>query len=176
MVAGWYALVLAVLHPLANAPVADSWIYSESARFFYATSEIRFPGYTETMPVAQVVYGAGWGSLFGFSAISLDLANVCLGFIGALLMYSLAMRCGARWWLALAAAAMLVCNPCYLFLSFSFMSEISFLAALLGSHLAFANAEDKRRIPYLWLSASLAIVAFAVRPFGGAAILGRSAR
>ena len=71
-----------------------------------------------------------------------------------------------------AAAAMLVCNPCYLFLSFSFMSEISFLAALFGSHLAFANAEDKRRIPYLWLSASLAIVAFAVRPFGGAAILG----
>ena len=46
-------------------------IYSESARLFHATGEIRFPGYTETMPVAQVVYGAGWGSVFGFSAISL---------------------------------------------------------------------------------------------------------
>ena len=171
-VVAWYALALALLHPLANGPVADSWIYADAVRWFRATGEIRFPGYTEAMPVAQVIYGAAWGSIFGTSAGSLDLANAFLGIVAALLMYALAMRCGARWWQALAAAGLLVCNPCYLFLSFSFMSEIAFLAALLGSHLAFANAEDERQIPYLWLSASLAFVAFAVRPFGGAAILG----
>ena len=60
-------------------------------------------------------------------------------------LYALAMRCGARSWQALAAAGLLICNPCYLFLSFSFMSEIAFLAALLGSHLAFANAEGERQ-------------------------------
>jgi hypothetical protein len=171
-VVGWYAFALALLHPLANGPVADSWIYGEAVRWFRATGEIRFPGFTETMPVAQIIYGAGWGSIFGVSAVSLDLANAFLGIVAALLMYALAMRCGARSWQALAAAGLLVCNPCYLFLSFSFMSEIAFLTALLGSHLAFARAEGKRQIPYLWLSASLAVVAFAVRPFGGAAILG----
>jgi hypothetical protein len=171
-VVGWYAFALALLHPLANGPVADSWIYGEAVRWFRATGEIRFPGFTETMPVAQVIYGAAWGSVFGASAVSLDLANAFLGIVAALLMYALAMRCGARSWQALAAAGLLVCNPCYLFLSFSFMSEIAFLTALLGSHLAFARAEGKRQIPYLWLSASLAVVAFAVRPFGGAAILG----
>ncbi len=171
MVVGWYALALALLHPLANGPVADSWIYDEAVRWFRATGEIRFPGFTETMPVAQVIYGAGWGSIFGTSAVSLDLANAFLGIVAALLMYALAIRCGTRPWQALAAAGLLVCNPCYLFLSFSFMSEIAFLTALLGSHLAFANAECERQGPYLWLSASLAVVAFAVRPFGGAAIL-----
>jgi hypothetical protein len=169
-VVGWYALALAVLHPLANGPVADSWIYNESVRWFRASGEFRFPGYTENMPVAQVIYGAAWGSIFGISAVSLDLANVFLAIIAAILLHALAMRCGARSWQALAAAGLLICNPCYLFLSFSFMSEISFLAALLGAHFAFAKAEG--RIVWLWLSASLAVVAFAVRPFGGAAILG----
>jgi hypothetical protein len=27
-VVGWYALALAALYPLANGPVADSWIYA----------------------------------------------------------------------------------------------------------------------------------------------------
>jgi len=172
VVVGWYALALALVHPLANAPVADAWIYDESVRLFRATGELRFPGFTEVMPVAQVIYGAAWGTIFGVGPASLDLAGVFLGIIAALLMYALAMRCGARWWQALAAAGLLICNPCYLFLSFSFMSEVPFLAALLASQLAFAKAEKGKTIPYLWLAASLAVVAFAVRPFAGATILG----
>jgi hypothetical protein len=168
----WYGFALVLLYPLANGPVADSWIYGEAARWFRATGEIKFPGFTETMPVAQVIYGAAWSSIFGTSAPSLDLANTFLGIIGALLMYALAIRCGARPWQALAAAGLLVCNPCYLFLSFSFMSEVPFLTAMLGSQLAFACADGEKQLRYLWLSASLAVVAFAVRPFGGAAILG----
>ncbi len=172
VVIGWYAFALAVLHPLANGQVADSWIYAESVRWFRASGEFRFPGYTETMPVAQILYGAGWGSIFGTSAASFDLANVFLGMVGALLLYALAIRCGARPWQGLTAAGMLICNPCYLFLSFSFMSEIGFLAALVGSHLAFANARGEQQTVCLWLSAILAVIAFAVRPFGGAVILG----
>src|SRR6202050_1968157 len=67
---------------------------------------------------------------------------------------------------------LMVCNPCYLFLSFSFMSEVPFLAALLACHLAFAKADGENEIRWLWLSAILGVVAFTVRPFGGAAILG----
>jgi hypothetical protein len=124
------------------------------------------------MPVAQIIFGAGWGSIFGTGAVSLDLANVFLGIVGALILYGLAIRCGARSWQAIAAAGLLVCNPCYLFLSFSFMSEIGFLAALVGSHLVFATAEGDRQVRARWLSAILAVIAFAVRPFGGAVILG----
>src|ERR1700722_12274872 len=172
VVLGWYALALAVLHPLADGPVVDSWIYGESVRWFRATGEMRFPGFTETMPVAQVLYGAAWGSIFGTSAASLDLASAFLGIVAALMLYALAIRCGARPWQALAATGLLICNPCFLFLSFSFMSEVAFLAALLGSQLAFARAEGEHETRWLWLSASLAVVAFAVRPFGGIAIVG----
>ena len=171
-VVGWYAFALAILYPLANGPVADSWIYGEAARWFRTTGEFRFPGYTEAMPLAQVVYGALWGAIFGAEPASLDIACMILAVIGGLLMYALAIRCGAREWQALAVAGLMICNPCYLFLSFSFMSEVPFLAALLACHLAFANAEGENEIRGLWLSAVLGVVAFSVRPFGGAAILG----
>ncbi len=172
VVVGWYLFALALLYPLTDGPVADSWIYDVAVRWFRATGQIRFAGFTEAMPVAQLFYGAGWASIFGSGAVSLEIADVVLAVVGALLLYALARRCGAPQWLAIGAAGLLVCNPCYLFLSFSFMSEIPFLAAYLGSLLAFAKAEGDRQIFYLWLSAFLALVAFAVRPFGGAAILG----
>lgn len=172
VVAGWYLFAFALIHPLANAPVADSWIYAEAVRWFRHSGEIRFAGFTAAMPVAQVIYGAAWAALFGLGPASLDLSIALLGAAAALLMYALARRCGAREWQSLAAAGLLMCNPCYLFLSFSFMTEIPFLAALLGCHLAFANADRDNRTSWLWFSAIVAVVAFAVRPFAGAAIVG----
>jgi len=171
-VVGWYALALALLHPLTNGPVADSWVFIDMVRTFSATGKIRFPGFSEVMPLPQIIYGAAWASIFGASPASLDVANVFLGIVAALLLYGLVMRCKARPWLALAAAGLLLCNPCFLFLSFSFMTDIAFVTAVLGSHLAFARADGKNQIVYLWLAASLGVVAFTVRPFGGATILG----
>ncbi len=85
-VVGWYALALAMLHPLADGPVADSWIYAGAVKWFRASGELRFPGFTEAMPVAQVLYGAGWASMFGGSEVSLDLANVFLAVVAALFL------------------------------------------------------------------------------------------
>lgn len=170
--AGWYTLSFAVLRPLANGPVEDSWLYGESARCFCETHRIRFAGFTEAMPVAQVVYGGLWSCLFGATPASLDIASAVLGVLAVILMYALARRCGAGEWRALAAACLLMCNPCFLFLSFSFMTEIPFLAAMVAAQLAFAGAEGGAERRWLWISAALCVVAFLVRPFAGAAIVG----
>ena len=172
VVAGWYLFAFALIHPLANAPVGDSWIYAEAVKWFRHSGEVHFAGFTAAMPVAQVIYGAAWASWFGLAPASLDISIAFLGAAAALLMYALARRCGAREWQSLAAAGLLICNPCYLLLSFSFMTEIPFLAALLGCHLAFAGAQGNNRISWLWLSAILGVIAFAVRPFAGAALIG----
>ncbi|HEY6394604.1 MAG TPA: glycosyltransferase family 39 protein, partial [Candidatus Binataceae bacterium] len=171
-IVGWYLLAYAILHPLANAPVADSWLYGEAARFFRETGRIRFAGFTDAMPVAQVIYGAVWALFFGAGSISLEISEVALGAVAALVFFAMARRCGAQPSQALLATGMMVCNPCYLFLSFSFMTEIPFLAALIAVHWAFARAEGDRELPRLWLAAALSVIAFLVRPFAGAAILG----
>src|SRR5712692_6177157 len=172
VVVGWYVFALAILHPLTDAPVVDSWLYASAVRRFLRTGEIRFAGYTQAMPIAQVIYGAAWGRALGANAVSLEISTVLVAIACGVMFHALARKCGARRWQALVATGLLVCNPCFTFLSFSFMTEIPFLAMLVGTHLAFAKANGPRALGWLWLAAALAVIAFMIRPFGAMTIVG----
>src|SRR6202451_1015076 len=172
VVVGWYAFALWILHPLTDAPVVDSWLYGTAGALIRRTGEISFAGFTQTMPIAQVVYGVAWAHAFGGNSVSLELSTVTLAILCGVMFHALAIRCGAPRWQALAATGLLICNPCFTFLSFSFMTEIPFLTAMIATHLAFAKAEGRREQWWLWLSAATAVVGFLIRPFAAMAIAG----
>ena len=171
-VVGWYAFALWILYPLTDAPVVDSWLYGSAVRRYLRTGEIRFAGYSQATPIAQVVYGVAWAHVFGGNSASLELSTVTLAVLCGVTFHALAIRCGAPRWQALAATGLLICNPCFMFLSFSFMTEIPFLTAMVAAHLAFANAEGRRAQLWLWLAAALSVIAFLIRPFGAMVIAG----
>lgn len=172
LVTGWYGLVYVVVRPLADAPVVDSWIYQHAVELVRRTGEIGFVGYTQAMPLTQVLYGALWSRLFGASYVSMDLSVAFLGAGGAVLFYALSRSCGAQRGSALLASGLLVANPCYLFLSFSFMTEVPFLACLIAGHYAFAAAQQRNETRRMWACAALTVLAFLVRPFALAAVAG----
>ena len=172
VVIGWYAFALWILHPLTEAPVVDSWLYDSAVRRFLRTGEMRFAGFTQDMPIAQVFYGVGWAHAFGANSVSLELSVVMLAVLCGVMFHALAIKCGAPRWQALAATGLLICNPCFTFLSFSFMTEIPFLTAMVAAHLAFAEAEGQHEQLWMWLAAAMAVIAFMIRPFGGMAIAG----
>ena len=171
-VIGWYVFALLILHPLTDAPVVDSWLYGSAVRRFLRTGEIRFAGYSQAMPIAQVFYGAAWAHLFGANSASLEISTVVLAILCGVMFHALAIKCGAQRWQALAATGLLICNPCFTFLSFSFMTEVPFLAAIVAAHLAFAKAEGPREQLWLWLAAASAVIAFMIRPFGAMVLAG----
>jgi hypothetical protein len=97
----WFALVFLLARPLANGPVADSWIYFRTLARLKA-GVMSLPGYTAAIPVAQILYGVLWARLFGLTYVSLDWSVALLGIAGAMLFYLLARRCnasprGPRW-------------------------------------------------------------------------------
>src|SRR5208282_334431 len=171
-VIGWYVFALWILHPLTDAPVVDSWLYTSAVRRFLRTGEIRFAGFTQAMPVAQVIYGVAWSHAFGANSVSLEISVVAMAVLCGVMFHALAIKCGAQRWQALAATGLLICNPCFTFLSFSFMTEIPFLTMLVAAHLAFARAGGRREHWWLWLAAAMAVIAFMIRPFGAMAIAG----
>ncbi len=171
----WYCVVYFAVHPLTEAPVGDSWVYEHAVVHLNQTGRIQFPGFTQAMPVVQVLYGAAWSRLFGDTSRSLDLSTAVLGIFGGLLFYGLARKSGAAPWSSAAATALLICNPCYLLMSFSFMTEIPFLVALLASYFAFASATHRSPMMWLWLAAICAAASFGIRPFAGATIAGETA-
>ena len=171
-VIGWYVFALWILHPLTDAPVVDSWLYGSAVRRFLRTGEIRFAGYSQAMPVAQVFYGVAWSHAFGGNSASLEISTVVLAILCGVMFHALAIKCGAPRWQALAATGLLICNPCFTFLSFSFMTEVPFLTAMVAAHLAFARAEGPREQLWLWLAAISAVIGFMIRPFAAMAIAG----
>lgn len=180
MVAGWYGLVWLIARPISHAPVVDDWLYVAAARVLAATGRFRPAGFMQAEPIAQLIIGAAVGRLFGFAPQTFDSADAAIGAVGAIFFYALARRCGAACAGAIAATALLLCNPCYTFLSFSFMTEVPFLAALIGSNLAFASGGGRERANRSgsrgdWLGVALAVIAFMIRPFAGAAIIAYAA-
>src|SRR6202522_3617258 len=171
-VVGWYAFALWILYPLTDAPVVDSWLYGSAVRRYLRTGEIRFAGYSQATPIAQVVYGVAWAHVFGGNSASLELSTVTLAVLCGVTFHALAIRCGAPRWQALAATGLLICNPCFMFLSFSFMTEIPFLTAMVAAHLAFAEADGSRGQLWLWLGAGMAVIAFLIWPFGAGGFAG----
>ena len=171
-VIGWYTFALWMLHPLTDAPVVDSWLYTSAVRRYLRTGEIRFAGFTQAMPIAQVYYGVAWAHVFGANSVSLEISTVMLAVLCGVMFHALALKCGAPQWQALVATGLLICNPCFTFLSFSFMTEIPFLTAMVAAHLAFANAQGARELAWLWLAAAMTVIAFMIRPFGGMAVAG----
>ncbi len=174
-VVGWYVFALAILHPLTDAPVVDSWLYGSAVRRFLRTGEIRFAGFTQAMPIAQVLYGVAWSHAFGANSVSLEISVVTLAVLCGVMFHAFAIECGASRWQAMAATGLLICNPCFTFLSFSFMTEIPFLTMLVAAHLAFARAGGRREDLWLWIAAAMAVIAFMIRPFGAMAIAGCAA-
>lgn len=172
VVVGWYGFAVLILHPLTDAPVVDSWLYGSAVRRFLRTGEMRFAGFTQAMPIAQVFYGVGWAHVFGGNSVSLEFATVTLAVLCGVMFHALAIRCGASRWQALAATGLLICNPCFLFLSFSFMTEIPFLTAMVAAHLAFAKAEGRHEQLWMWIAAAMAVIGFLIRPFAAMAIAG----
>ena len=143
-----------------------------AVRRFLRTGEIRFAGFTQAMPVAQVFYGVAWAHAFGGNSASLEISAVVLAMLCGVMFHALAIECGAPRWQALAATGLLICNPCFMFLSFSFMTEIPFLTAMVAAHLAFAKAEGRHEQWWMWLAAAMSVIAFMIRPFGAMAIAG----
>ncbi|HEV3111033.1 MAG TPA: glycosyltransferase family 39 protein [Candidatus Binataceae bacterium] len=170
----WFALVFLLARPLANGPVADSWIYFRTLARLKA-GVMSLPGYTAAIPVAQILYGVLWARLFGLTYVSLDWSVALLGIAGAMLFYLLARRCNASPRGAALATALLIVNPCYLFLSFSFMTDVPFVTLLIAARLIFAAAQQGWSIARLWVCAALLVAAFMVRPFALAAMAGCAA-
>ncbi len=171
----WFAVVFLWVRPLANGPVADSWVYLRMIKRLNA-AVMSLPGFTAAIPVAQILYGALWSRLFGLSYVSLDWSVALLGIAGAMLFYLLARRCNASPSGAVFATALLMVNPCYLFLSFSFMTDVPFVTVLIAAHLMFSAAQQQgRAIARLWVCAALLVAAFMVRPFALAAVAGCAA-
>ncbi|HEY7171877.1 MAG TPA: glycosyltransferase family 39 protein [Vicinamibacterales bacterium] len=169
-----FALVAAVfvvgafaVGPLRDVPVVDDWTYAWSVDHLLRTGELRIAEISAVYPVLQVLWGALFVKLFGFSFGVLRLSTVVVGIAGCWALYLTLreLRCGAVW--SLLGALALAVHPVYFAFTFSFMTDVPATALTLVSILFAVQAIERDRPSRLWGASAFAVAAFLVRATAG---------
>ncbi len=109
----------------------DDWSWYRSTEQIVNGAGFRPPDFSCATLVSHVYWGAGFAYLFGLSFTVLTAANMVMSLIGVLAFYLLLRRLGYRANLSGLGAATLALNPLYVTYSYSYMTDITFVALLL---------------------------------------------
>jgi hypothetical protein len=159
--AGWY-----LVGAWRNTPVIDDWVYAWSVEHFLRTGDLRVLEYSGTYPVAQVLWGAAFGKLLGFSFATLHLATVTLSAIGCWAWYFTLRELDVDARDSLLATLALVFNPVFFALSFTFMTDTPFVSASNVAVYFLVSGARRDRASRIWIGCGFAVAAFLIRPLG----------
>src|SRR5262249_55678086 len=111
-------------------------------------------------------WGALFATLFGDNFTNFTAATMVMSLVAALTFYILLRRLDFTPGLSGLGVALLTLNPYFINLSYSFMTEITFLALLLLSCLFYFEGLSGRGDGWLWLGSIFATLTFLTRQFG----------
>jgi len=132
IVAVWIVVAL-LIDPRGEFPLNDDWAYAAAVKTLLGGGGIRLSGWTTVNLIAQIFWGALFCLPFGFSFTALRISTLVLGLTGVLSLYGLLREGDADHRTALFGALLLAFNPLYLVLSYTFMSDVPFIAISLLS-------------------------------------------
>jgi hypothetical protein len=152
-----------LLHLFANVPFHDDWTYAWSVEHFLKTGELQVLDWSIHYPFTQILWGALFCLPFGFSLSALRVSTVVLAWLGALALYGTLRELGRTRTESFIATIVLIVNPVFVVLSFSFMTDVPFVSV---SNIAFffiARGFSRRSSFELWLGCAFGACAFFIR-------------
>jgi 4-amino-4-deoxy-L-arabinose transferase-like glycosyltransferase len=147
-----FAGVLLAINPQHDYPIIDDWIYSDSVQSMLQTGQFTMPDQSQANLAGLIYWGAAWTKLFGFSISTLTYSTLALVLAGLLAFYGICRLARIPPAGALLAVGLLAANPLFLHLSYSFMTDVPFLALMLiACYFYMLGLRQGARLPFLWL-------------------------
>ena len=164
------AVTLLAYSPAA-VPLIDDWTYAWSVEHFLQTGALRVLEWSTVYPLAQILWGALFSQLFGFSFAVLRLSTLVLAWAGLLAFFLTLREMGLRPLPASLGTLVLLCNPVLFMLSHSFMTDVPFVSVMNGALLYYVRWANRGRTQDLALGSGLTTVALLIRQLGVALAL-----
>jgi hypothetical protein len=111
-------------HPVLEMGVDDDWSYNQMCRYFAGTGHIRYNGWCQMPLVPQLLWGAAFVKLFGFSFLILRISTVLLTASLVPVVYFMGRSSGLEPRFALFATLTTILSPLFVPLEVSFMSDV----------------------------------------------------
>jgi 4-amino-4-deoxy-L-arabinose transferase-like glycosyltransferase len=138
-----------IVDPRGNFPLNDDWVYGWPIKVWLESSRFEILSWTGVSLIGHVFWGFLFCSVFGFSFTVLRISMLLLGLAGVLTTYHVLTLARASRSVAFLAALTLAFNPLYYELSFTFMTDVSFLAFVLVTLVLLFNFLENGRLSLL---------------------------
>ena len=163
---GAVLLTTALVSPVGNFPLIDDQFYADNVRLLLV--EHSLVKTTKAPVLAQTLWGTAFTIIFGKSYSVLRLSTLLLAVVSLWLTARLAAESGIRRGGALLCGVVVLANPLFLTLSYTYMTEIPFIASSVACGLFYARALGGGRDRDLLVGSLFAVLATSIRHFGAA--------
>jgi len=141
----WLSSLLLV-GQLGEVPANDSWAYVRATQSFVETGQIVRVPWTYAPVITNVLLGAAFAKIFGFSVAVLKMSSFFMGGLGMLALYGLARMLGGPRPLSALVAATFGFGVMHLGLSYTFMTDVPYTALAIASLVAFTWGLQKKSL------------------------------
>src|SRR5262245_42738553 len=176
---GLYVLLLVLVieillvNPLREILTADdSWAYALSVRHLVETGEYKLHDWASVNMPVQIYLAGFLAKTFGYSFTLLRLSTLSLLFVAVISFYYLLRDFGTGDVEAALLSAAVVSSPVIFFLSFTFQTDIQFIAWELLALWLYTRALRDESYPLMALGSLAAAAAIGTRQFGVALVVG----
>lgn len=163
---GLLLLTVLLVPPRGDFPLNDDWIFATTVEGILETGSYTPNPYGDPTLIAQAYWGALFCKAFGYSYPMLRVSTLVLCLLGAWAAAHCARACGLPYGAALVSGGIFIANPFVLNLSYTFMTDVPFVALSTLSGLFFLRSIRNPGPTKVWLGSSAAVIAFFIRQFG----------
>jgi hypothetical protein len=162
----FFLLLIFVINPNGNFPLNDDWRYASLVKSLQENGVFEIKCNFAPTVIFQILWGYLFCIPFGFSFITLRISTLVLSWGGiaifAKLLYSITQSAKKT----LLVTILLLLNPLYLNLSFSFMTDIPFLSLSILSFFWIYKYINTNKVTFLILSITTSFLSFLIRQPG----------
>jgi hypothetical protein len=160
-----FACVLLLVAPVRTFPINDDWTSAQSiAQILNGT--YRQHDFIQTIALAHLMWGALFAFIFGLSFTTLSIANLFMSAICLLVFYLLLRNLGVEAKRSLLGVALLGFNPIYVHVSYSFLTDVTFLTLMLAALLCYTRGLSGYGSHWFWLGGLATSASYLTRQFG----------
>ena len=166
LIASAWILLAAFLRPLQNLPFVDDWSYAWSVEHLLKDGELSILDWSSNLNFVQVLWGALYCLPFGFAFTALRVSTAVLAVFGLCCFYLLLRELDLGRREALAGTATLGLNPVFFILSWTFMTDVPFVAVMIAATLAMTRALRGKASGWLTVAVIFACLGLGIRTVG----------
>lgn len=160
------ALTVVLVWPSGDFPLNDDWVYAKMLHTLVDEGRYEIHPYTQAYALPQLLLAAPVAAAFGFSFSLLRVVTLVIALLAAWGTALCGRALGLPRAAAIACGALLLCNPLFMNLSYTYMTDVPFMTSVAFACLCYLRSLRDGAWQWVLLGTLLSIAAFFSRQFG----------